>query len=67
MNNTYIRYGDEIRIESVSTAELTELANFIIKNDSYTKDSKISFFSWDNIYIYNYGTENLSKIYKIFH
>lgn len=43
----FARPGDEIRIEGLNQMELRELADYLYKNVSLDRYSRITFFSWD--------------------
>ena len=64
--DTYIRSGDEIRIEKVSTEELEKIAQLLIDKKIVSTKSRITFFSFDRTYINDYGIENIDKIYSLF-
>jgi len=66
IGNFYIRYGDELRVEQLSVNDLETLASFLKKNFSLKKNSRVTFFAWDSIYLNHYGYEKLSKIYNRF-
>lgn len=64
--NTYIRYGDEIRLESLPEEDMKKLIKLLKKEKFYTTESTVSFFSWDTTYINNYGKENIENYYNCF-
>jgi hypothetical protein len=66
MGNIYIRYGDELRLESLKSDDLEKLAKLLSNSDLYTTKSTISFFSWDTTYIQNYGKENIKNYFDRF-
>jgi hypothetical protein len=66
IGNTYIRCGDELKIEQVSDNELEKIAHFIDNNIKLDNTSRITFFSWDINYLNNYGLQNMEKYYNIF-
>jgi hypothetical protein len=66
VGQTYLRNGDEIRIEKISEEELDKMISIIkdkIKIDSQTK---VTFFSFDKKYINDYETQNISSYYARF-
>ena len=65
--NTYFRYGDEIKLETVNHEELMGIAKTLQNNINFSGLTKISFFALDSNYIQNYGTENIQKIFHSFH
>jgi hypothetical protein len=64
LENTYIRYGDEIRLESFSQTDMDKLIKLLKKEKLHNSGSTISFFSWDTTYIKNYGYENIESYYN---
>jgi hypothetical protein len=64
LENTYIRYGDEIRLESFSKNDMEKLIELLNKEKLHNSKSTISFFSWDTTYIKNYGYENIKNYYN---
>ena len=64
IENTYIRYGDEIRLESFSKKDMGKLIKFLNNEKLHSKNSTIAFFSWDTTYIKNYGYENIKSYYN---
>ncbi|QSW89546.1 hypothetical protein J0383_01720 [Flavobacterium endoglycinae] len=66
VGGTYLRNGDEIRIEKISDAELQKMISIIKNKISIDDQTKITFFSFDKKYIKDYGTENISKYYESF-
>jgi hypothetical protein len=66
MGNNYLRSGDEIRIEKVSDNELKNMITIIKKNIPMDNNTKITFFSFDNNYITNYGIKNINNYYALF-
>jgi len=61
--DTYVREGDYIRIEELSSQELENLVVFLGRKINLEADSRITLFSWDRDYINKYGVENLKKYY----
>lgn len=66
IGNTYIRYGDEIRIEKLSQNDMDKLIQLLQKTKLHNSQSTIAFFSWDTTYINDYGYENIQKYYNSF-
>lgn len=64
MFDNYIRYGDEIRLESFDKTEMNKLINLLHKENFKLSNSVISFFSWDSTYIKNHGYENINAYYS---
>ena len=66
IGNTLIRYGDELRIDQLTTAELSDISDFLSSNLKLNENSRVTFFSWDTSYIKNYSIENIKKYYHLF-
>ncbi len=66
IGNTLIRYGDELRIEQLTSAELNDISEFLSDKLELDNDSRITLFSWDTTYINTYGIENIKKYYQFF-
>ena len=66
VGQTYLRNGDEIRIEKISDAELEKMISIIKSKISIDDQTKVTFFSFDKKYIKDYGTQNISKYYESF-
>ncbi len=64
LENTYIRYGDEIRLESFSQTDMVKLIKLLKKEELHNSGSTISFFSWDTTFIKKYGYENIESYYN---
>lgn len=65
LGETYYRNGDELRIERVSDAEMEKMIG-ILKDNVDLEGSKVSFFSWKNNYINDYGIKTISGFYEMF-
>jgi hypothetical protein len=66
IGNYFVRKGDIIRIEGVSIDELRQMSKYLkteIPMDSY---SRVTFFSWNQLYIQNYGIDEIKDIYTSF-
>jgi hypothetical protein len=63
---TYLRNGDEIRIEKISDSELDKMISIIKNKIQIDSQTKVTFFSFDKKYINDYGTENISNYYARF-
>jgi hypothetical protein len=63
--NTYMRYGDELKIEQLTSDELEKMAYYLEKQLKPDTSRRITFFSWDTTYIKHYGIENIEKYYRI--
>jgi len=66
IGNSYIRFGDELRLESLDPSDLKELIKLIRNSEFYNEKSTIAFFSWDTTYINQYGKENIKNYYRRF-
>jgi hypothetical protein len=66
IGNDYIRFGDEIRLESLSEKDMGKLVKWLSGSRLYSKESTVSFFAWDTLYIQNYGKENIQKYFDGF-
>lgn len=66
IGNFFIRKGDIIRVESVSQNELKDMARYLKDEVPMDEYSRITFFSWNQSYIKNYGTEEIKDIYHLF-
>jgi len=64
--NTYIRYGDELRLESLAPDDMDDIISLIRKSEFYDDKSTIAFFSWDTSSIQHYGKENIKNYYRRF-
>jgi hypothetical protein len=67
LGNKYFRYGDEVRVEEVSQAELGKMTKFLKQNISIDKNTRLTFFSWDTTYIKRYGIKNLKDFNNLLH
>jgi hypothetical protein len=65
IGNSFIRYGDRIRIEELSPGELEEIASYVDEHFYVEEDARVSFFSWDTNYINHFGIENINKYYRL--
>lgn len=63
---TYLRNGDEIRIEKISGDELDKMISIIKNKIQIDNQTRVTFFSFDKKYINDYGTENISNYYANF-
>jgi hypothetical protein len=66
IENTYIRYGDEVKFEQTDTTELSKIIDLVKTSISLQDGARIAFFSWDTTYIKQYGLKNFEKYYKSF-
>ena len=66
IGNFFIRKGDIIRIEDVGKEELHQMAEYLKSEIPFDKYSRITFFSWNNLFINNYGTDEIKNIRAIF-
>ncbi|KQO22704.1 hypothetical protein ASF10_10075 [Flavobacterium sp. Leaf82] len=66
IGQTYLRNGDEIRIEKISEGELEKMISIITSKIKIDNQTKVTFFSFDKKYINDYGTQNISSYYARF-
>lgn len=66
IGQTYLRNGDEIRVEKISKEELDKMISIIKNKIQIDNQTKVTFFSFDKKYINDYGTENISSYYANF-
>lgn len=66
IENTYVRFGDELKIEKVDAEELQKIIDLIDSRIYLANDARIAFFSWDTTYIKQYGIKNFEKYYSSF-
>jgi hypothetical protein len=66
VGQTYLRNGDEIRIEKISEEELEKMIDIVKSKIKIDNQTKITFFSFDKKYINDYGTQNISRYYARF-
>lgn len=66
VGQTYLRNGDEIRIEKISEEELDKMISIIKGKIKIDNQTKVTFFSFDKKYIHDYGTQNISGYYALF-
>ena len=62
----YLRNGDEIRIEKISDFEMNKMISTITNKIKIDKTTRITFFSFDQKYINDYGIPNIQKYYSKF-
>ncbi|MBS7232660.1 hypothetical protein KHA90_16705 [Flavobacterium psychroterrae] len=66
IGQTYLRNGDEIRIEKISEKELEKMISIVKGKIKIDNQTKVTFFSFDKKYINDYGTQNISNYYESF-
>jgi len=66
VGQTYLRNGDEIRIEKISEEELEKMISIVKSKIKIDNQTKVTFFSFDKKYINDYGTQNISGYYESF-
>lgn len=66
VGQTYLRNGDEIRIEKISEDELEKMISIVKSKIKIDNETKVTFFSFDKKYINDYGTQNISNFYASF-
>ena len=66
VGQTYLRNGDEIRIEKISDDELDKMISIIKGKIKIDNKTRVTFFSFDKKYINDYGTQNISGYYARF-
>lgn len=64
--DTYLRNGDEIRVEKISDAEIHKMIAIIKDKIDINNQTKVTFFSLDKKYINAYGTDKVSQYYALF-
>ncbi|MDR0823854.1 MAG: hypothetical protein LBN74_02090 [Prevotella sp.] len=62
----FIRKGDIIRVEGISKDELLKMAEYLKKEIPTDEHSRVTFFSWNQSFIENYGTDEIKNIYSLF-
>ncbi|MEO8236586.1 MAG: hypothetical protein ABI576_00660 [Flavobacterium sp.] len=66
VGQTYLRNGDEIRIEKISDEELDKMISIIKDKIQIDNQTRVTFFSFDKKYINDYGIQNISSYYARF-
>jgi len=66
IGQTYLRNGDEIRIEKISEDEIEKMISVLKDKIKIDNQTKVTFFSFDKKYINDYGTQNISGYYESF-
>ncbi len=66
VGQTYLRNGDQIRVEKISEEEIDKMISIIKNKIKIDNETKVTFFSFDKKYINDYGTENISNFYARF-
>ncbi|MEO8534171.1 MAG: hypothetical protein ABI441_10485 [Flavobacterium sp.] len=66
VGQTYLRNGDEIRIEKISDEELDKMISIIKSKIKVDNQTRVTFFSFDKKYINDYGTQKISDYYARF-
>jgi len=66
VGQTYLRNGDEIRIEKISDDELDKMISIVKGKIKIDNQTRVTFFSFDKKYISDYGTQNISDYYARF-
>ncbi len=66
VGQTYLRNGDEIRIEKISEDELEKMISIVKSKIKIDNQTKVTFFSFDKKYINDYGTQKISSYYESF-
>jgi len=66
IGQTYLRNGDEIRIEKISEDEIGKMISVLKDKIKIDNQTKVTFFSFDKKYINDYGTQNISGYYESF-
>lgn len=62
----YLRYGDEIRIEQISAAEIEKMIDVVKKQVSLRGSSRLTLFSLDRQNVNRYGMEEIGRFYTLF-
>ena len=66
LGEIYLRNGDEIRIEKVSDTDMKAMISTLSNKINIDKDTRVSFFSFNQKYINDYGTSNIDNFYSKF-
>lgn len=66
IGNFFARKGDEIRVEMVSGNELQKMTGYLKSQIHFDDRSRITLFSWNELYIKNYGANEIKSIYTDF-
>ncbi|WP_264551305.1 hypothetical protein [Flavobacterium sp. N2038] len=66
IGQTYLRNGDEIRIEKISEDELEKMISIVKSKIKIDNQTKVTFFSFDKKYINDYGIPNITDYYAHF-
>ncbi|MDR7211974.1 hypothetical protein [Flavobacterium piscis] len=66
LGQTYLRNGDEIRIEKISDDELDKMISIVKDKIQIDNQTRVTFFSFDKKDINDYGTQNISDYYARF-
>jgi hypothetical protein len=64
--NTYLRYGDKIKIEEIHDADLIDCAKLAAPFVKKTNDLHISYFHYENDLITSFKPETYEQIFQIF-
>lgn len=66
INNIYIRKGDKIKFEKISSQNLSATIDLLKKDGHLDKETRVSLFSLDESILNNFSNEELSQIYTGF-
>ncbi|MDR2853710.1 MAG: hypothetical protein LBV31_00195 [Prevotellaceae bacterium] len=66
IGNFFARNGDEVRVEMITDKDLEQMIDYLKKNINFDKQSRITLFSWNELYIKNYGTNEIKNIFTAF-
>ncbi|MEY4937602.1 MAG: hypothetical protein RIS64_3961 [Bacteroidota bacterium] len=64
--NTYLRYGDKIKIEAIQDADLMDCARLAAPLVKKTNDLHISYFHYENDLITTFKPETYEQVFQIF-
>ncbi len=64
LHNTYLRAGDEIKVNEISINELNRIATIASKQK--TAQKRIAVFSWENKYLKKYKEDEIKTIFSKF-
>ena len=64
--NTYLRFGDKIKYETISATQLTEAIQLLKKNIDFDKEATIALFHLDEEQLNNYTNAELTSFYTHF-
>ena len=66
IGNFFARKGDEIRVEMITKNELENMIKYLKSEINFDDNYRMTFFAWNELYIKNYGTNEIKNIYTYF-